>query len=160
MRAPGRETGHARAAARAMGPMFKAFGNAKHQAFSEAEIRSRPSYRLMRKAGLFLSEHGDAPQSRREEQMIGKFAEKIPRLAGPQRAFTTVPHPPPPGAPHCQPSLPRIPRRPTTRRKREHLASTRTTTRSARRRIVTRSTWRLMPLNVATSLLLKSRYAP
>lgn len=81
--------GHPRRAMRQLVPMLKAFASKEYQARSEAEIRLDPDYSQARRDKLFLSEHGDAPVGRMEETLLGSLAEKIPGLAGSQRAFTT-----------------------------------------------------------------------
>lgn len=62
---------------KAWGPMLKAFASEK--AFKEVqnEIASRPSFRLMQKAGLALTDEGNV-LTKREEQFMSNWAEKIP----------------------------------------------------------------------------------
>ncbi len=75
--------------AKALGPMFRAALSKEGQARIEAEIRLRRNYPLALKSGLFLTEHGETTLTRMEEAYMSRWAEKIPLVAGSQRAYTT-----------------------------------------------------------------------
>jgi hypothetical protein len=61
--------------------MFKQFGSEKAYRAVQDEIYSRPTYKLMKRAGLALSDAHSAVLSNREEGFMTNWAEKIP-LAG------------------------------------------------------------------------------
>lgn len=71
--------------------MFKYAFNKKFFEDMEDSLRSRPTYPLMEKAGLSLTEHG-TNLSKREEQFMSTWAEKIPFLGhavkGSERAYS------------------------------------------------------------------------
>lgn len=58
------------------------------QAKVEAEIRLDPMYHEAKKAGLFLSEHGDSPVSKMDEAIVSGIIGEIPGVGGSQRAYT------------------------------------------------------------------------
>lgn len=82
--------GHPVRAAKALPAMFRAALSKEGQARVEAEITMRPTYALAKKSGLFLSEHGpNTSYGKMEEAYMSRWADKIPLVAGSQRAYTT-----------------------------------------------------------------------
>ena len=76
-------------AAKALGPMFRAFASKEHQALVEAEMRLDPMYGPAKRSGLFLSEHADSSVAKMEENLVSGWIEKIPGVGASQRAYTT-----------------------------------------------------------------------
>jgi hypothetical protein len=66
-------------------PMLRSFFSEKYFQASQAEIASRPTFRLMQKAGLALTEEG-GPLMKREEQFMSNWIEKVPVLGKGVRA--------------------------------------------------------------------------
>lgn len=88
--------GHPIRGAKAIPSMFKALMSEKGQFAIEQEIMHRPTYDLMNKSGLYLSEHG-AKLSQMEEAYMSSFAEipikikgvDINPVSASARAYTT-----------------------------------------------------------------------
>lgn len=78
-------------AAKALGPMFRAFRSEKGAFEVEQEIKSRPNYQdgVYQQAGLYLADDAPASLSKMEEAYMSRWANKIPLVAGSQRAYTT-----------------------------------------------------------------------
>ena len=76
---------------KAWGTMFKVFGSERAYKGLMDDIKSRPTYALMRAAGLDLTTHG-SDLAAREEQFMSQWAEKIPIIGrgvkASERAFT------------------------------------------------------------------------
>lgn len=75
-------------AAQSFPAMLRAFRSEAKAHAVNLEIASRPNYPLYRQAKLYLSEHGHS-LSKMEEAYMSRWAEKIPLVAGSQRAYTT-----------------------------------------------------------------------
>lgn len=68
-------------------PMFKmAFSENTFQKTMD-EIKARPNYKLMERAGLALTDLGD-DLTNREDRFLSKWAEKLPGVRGSARAYT------------------------------------------------------------------------
>jgi hypothetical protein len=67
--------------------MFRLFGNEKAFKELEAEIRSRPTYKLMQKAGLAITDTGRFADDR-EEAFISKTASRLPGIKHSNNAYT------------------------------------------------------------------------
>ena len=80
--------GHPVRGLKAMPFMFKALRSEKGQFAVEQEIMKRPTYDLMNKSGLYLSEHG-ASLNKMEEAYMSHWGEHIPGVAASGRAYTT-----------------------------------------------------------------------
>lgn len=80
--------GHPFRAVKAFPAMFRAFRSEAQQHAVNLEIMSRPNYPLYVRSKLFLSEHGQK-LSQMEEAYMSRWAEKIPFVAGTQRAYST-----------------------------------------------------------------------
>lgn len=80
--------GHPVRAARAFPSMFRALASEKGAYAVNQEILGRENYPLYQRSKLYLSEHG-SPLSRMEEAYMSRWADKIPLVAGSQRAYTT-----------------------------------------------------------------------
>lgn len=81
---------HPRAAARALGPMLQAMRSPEGMARIEAEMRMDADFHAAKRSGVFFSESGGASSiSKMEEAYMSRWAEKIPLVAGSQRAYTT-----------------------------------------------------------------------
>lgn len=77
-------------AAKALGPMFRAFASKQQQAKIEADIKNRPNASLYRKAKLFIAPtDGTHRLSEREEVMQARLLDKIPGVAASNRAYAT-----------------------------------------------------------------------
>jgi peptidoglycan hydrolase-like protein with peptidoglycan-binding domain len=74
--------------AKALPAMFKAFKNDKYRFQVEQDILSRKNYKLYQDAGLELTDIG-TDLTVMEETFMSRLAEKIPGVAGSQRAYTT-----------------------------------------------------------------------
>lgn len=79
---------HPITAARALPGMFRAFVSKGAFERSEAEIRQRDNYRLYKRDGVFLAEPSSADPSRVEEAFMSRIGERIPGVAGSNRAYT------------------------------------------------------------------------
>lgn len=77
-------------AARALRPMFQAFADpAKSHAINQ-EILNRENAYLYKRAGLYIAPDGEASSlAAKEEAYMSKWVEKIPGIAGSQRAYVT-----------------------------------------------------------------------
>lgn len=77
-------------AARALKPMFQAFADpAKSHAINQ-EILNRDNAYLYKRAGLYIAPDGEASSlASKEEAYMSKWVEKIPGIAGSQRAYVT-----------------------------------------------------------------------
>lgn len=75
-------------AGRAIWPMLKAFASERHAYEAAKEIQQRPNAPLYAKAKLYLADV-DAPLSAKEEAYMTNWAEKIPLVAGSERAYNT-----------------------------------------------------------------------
>ena len=67
--------------------MFKQFGDKEAFAAVKAEIESRPTYKLMERAGLDISGIG-RELSKREENFMSNWAEKVPLVERSEKAYT------------------------------------------------------------------------
>ncbi len=75
-------------AAKAFPAMFRAFRSEAGAHASDVEITKRKNYALYNASKLYLSEHGQK-LSQMEEAYMSRWADKIPLIAGSQRAYTT-----------------------------------------------------------------------
>jgi hypothetical protein len=75
-------------AAKSFPAMFKAFRSEAGQHAVNEQIMARKNYPLYNQSGLYLSEHGQK-LSQMEEAYMARWAEKIPLVAGSQRAYVT-----------------------------------------------------------------------
>ncbi len=80
--------GHPLRALKIFPAMLRAFRSEANAHAANLEIASRPNYPLYLRSKLYLSEHGHA-LSKMEEAFMSRWAEKIPVVAGSQRAYTT-----------------------------------------------------------------------
>lgn len=76
-------------AAKSFPAMLKAFASERAQFAVQKEIELRPNAKLYHQAKLFLSEQEPISLTRMEEQFASRWANKIPMVAGSQRAYTT-----------------------------------------------------------------------
>jgi hypothetical protein len=83
--------GHPVLAAKAMVPMFKAFGSKKQEFKIDQWIKSHPSYSTWVRSGLFINPvDGDNPRTKEEQmQYDEKFVKWIPGIAASNRAYST-----------------------------------------------------------------------
>lgn len=81
--------GHPLRALRAFPDMFRAFGSERGQFRSEQEIKSRPNAELYQQSKLYLADQSALSLSKLEEAYMSRWAEKIPLVAGSQRAYVT-----------------------------------------------------------------------
>lgn len=81
--------GHPVRALKSFPAMLKAFASERAQFAVQKEIESRPNASLYKQAKLFLSEQEPISLTRMEEQFASRWANKIPLVAGSQRAYTT-----------------------------------------------------------------------
>lgn len=77
-------------AAKASGAMLRAFRSKKGEFDVLEEIRSRPNFPEYKKAGLYIAENAGASLSKMEEAYMSRWAEKVPVIAGSQRAYSAV----------------------------------------------------------------------
>ncbi len=75
-------------AAKSFPAMFKAFRSEAGQHAVNEQIMARENYPLYKQSGLYLSEHGHK-LSQMEEAYMSRWADKIPLVAGSQRAYVT-----------------------------------------------------------------------
>lgn len=75
-------------AAKAFPAMFRAFRSEAGQHAVNQEILTRKNYPLYNQSKLYLSEHGQK-LSQMEEAYMSRWADKIPLVAGSQRAYVT-----------------------------------------------------------------------
>lgn len=75
--------------AASLGPMFKAFASEKAAFKVSNDIANRPNAPLYAKSKLFLAESDSTSLTKQEENFMGRWAAKIPGVAGSQRAYTT-----------------------------------------------------------------------
>jgi len=80
--------GHPIRALKSFPAMFRAFRSPEGQFKVEQEIMARPNYPLYRRSKLYLSEHNQK-LSQMEEAYMSRWADKIPFVAGSQRAYVT-----------------------------------------------------------------------
>lgn len=80
--------GHPVRAVESFPAMFRAFRSEAGQHAVNQEIQSRKNYPLYNQAKLYLSEHGHK-LSHMEEAYMSRWADKIPFVAGSQRAYVT-----------------------------------------------------------------------
>lgn len=80
--------GHPIKATKAFGQMFKYFGSQKYVEALNQEIASKPTYDLMKEAGLSLTGFGKTSFGSKEEQFMSNFAEKIGLVRASERAYT------------------------------------------------------------------------
>jgi hypothetical protein len=79
--------GHPIRAAKSVPDMLRAFASERaHHAVME-EIKSRPNFGLYGQSKLYLADIADPDLSKLEENFMGRWANKIPLVAGSQRAF-------------------------------------------------------------------------
>lgn len=74
--------------AKAFPAMLRAFRSETQQHAVNMEIMARPNYPLYVRSKLYLAEHGQK-LSQMEEAYMSRWAEKIPFVAGTQRAYST-----------------------------------------------------------------------
>lgn len=75
-------------ASKSIPAMFRAFASEAGQHAVTQEIMARKNYPLYQQSKLYLSEHGQK-LSQMEEAYMSRWADKIPLVAGSQRAYTT-----------------------------------------------------------------------
>lgn len=75
-------------AAKSFPAMFKAFRSEAGQHAINQEIANRPNFPLYQQSKLYLSEHGHS-LAKMEEAYMSRWADKIPLVAGSQRAYVT-----------------------------------------------------------------------
>lgn len=80
--------GHPIRASQSIPAMLRAMRSKEGQFKVEQEIAARKNFPLYKKYKLFLSEHGQT-LAQMEEAYMSRWAEKIPGVAGSQRAYTT-----------------------------------------------------------------------
>lgn len=80
--------GHPIRALKAFPSMLRALRSEEGQHRVNLEITERPNYPLYQRSKLYLSEHGHT-LSRMEEAYMSRWADKIPLVAGSQRAYVT-----------------------------------------------------------------------
>jgi hypothetical protein len=68
------------------GTMFKVFGSEKAYNGLMQSIKDRPTYQLMRKAGLSITNHGHNLEER-EEAFMSRIATKLPGVSHSERAY-------------------------------------------------------------------------
>jgi hypothetical protein len=82
--------GHPVLAAKAIGPMMRAFGSKKQEFKIDQWIKNHPSYSTWVRSGLFINPlDGNSPLSKKEEIMQFEWADKIPGVAASNRAYST-----------------------------------------------------------------------
>lgn len=74
--------------AKSVPAMLKAFANDKYRFQTEQQIINNPKYKLAKDSGLELTDIGNN-LSHMEETFMSRLANKIPGVAGSQRAYTT-----------------------------------------------------------------------
>jgi len=80
--------GHPVRALKSFPAMFRAFRSEAGQHAVDREIVSRKNYPIYNQSKLYLSEHGQK-LSQMEEAYMSRWADKIPLVAGSQRAYVT-----------------------------------------------------------------------
>lgn len=80
--------GHPVRAVKSFPAMFRAFRSQEGQHAVDMEIAKRPNFPLYMQAKLYLSEHGQS-LAKMEEAYMSRWADKIPLVAGSQRAYVT-----------------------------------------------------------------------
>jgi hypothetical protein len=81
--------GHPLRAAKSIGSMFKALASERQAAMIEQEILSRPNAPLYARAKLYLAPRESLRLSAMEEQMMSRFAERVPGIKPSNRAYIT-----------------------------------------------------------------------
>lgn len=76
-------------AAKSIIPMLKAFRSEANQYAILQEIRSRENYPLYKQSDLYLAEGHGRSLSKMEEAYMARLSDKIPLVAGSQRAYVT-----------------------------------------------------------------------
>lgn len=76
-------------AARALPAMFKAFASEKAYDLVMLEIQNRPNAPLYAQAKLYLADTAPASLSQMEEAYMSRWSNRIPGVAGSQRAYVT-----------------------------------------------------------------------
>lgn len=83
-------TGNPLRAARAIGPMLRAFGSDQAAHTINEEILNRPNAPLYKKSGLYLAPADHlGPLSAQEESYMSNWAQKVPLVKNSERAYTT-----------------------------------------------------------------------
>ena len=75
-------------AMKAIPEMMKAFVSKRHYERLVQKIETNPKYGQARRAGLFFSDIGTQNLNRMEEEMMGRWVEHIPFVAGSARAYS------------------------------------------------------------------------
>lgn len=81
--------GHPVRAATSIVPMLRAFGSEKAAFKVDQEIKNRPNAPLYEQSKLFLSDQENISLTKMEEAFMSRIANKIPLVAGSQRAYST-----------------------------------------------------------------------
>lgn len=76
-------------AAKSIVPMLKAFASEKSAHAAAEEIKSRPNAPLYETSKLYLADQNSHSLTKQEEAFMSRWANKIPLVAGSQRAYTT-----------------------------------------------------------------------
>lgn len=76
-------------AAKVLPAMFRAFASEKAHDTVMLEIQNRPNYPLYQQAKLYLADTAPASLSQMEEAYMSRWSNRIPGVAGSQRAYVT-----------------------------------------------------------------------
>jgi hypothetical protein len=80
---------HPLRAAKALGPMLRAFGSEEAAHKIDGQIRNRPNGVLYEKTGLYLAPTEHTTLSAQEEAFMSRWAKRVPLVANSERAYST-----------------------------------------------------------------------